>query len=233
MTRKSPARKTAKSHEDEPIRRPRFQMWQGALVLLILAAAFGILNLSGVLDLGLGSWGGGGDQTIRNPEARLAPFYSPSVARWSDDIYRWAREYGVNPNVIAIVIQIESCGDVTAISGAGALGLMQVMPFHFDNGRNMLNPDTNVEYGMGVFYECLMQFAGGDLGLALACYNGGPGVTLRDRSTWAAETRHYYDWATGLWSDVVHGRSESETLKSWLAAGGQRLCDHAENQAAS
>jgi len=46
--------------------------------------------------------------------------------------------------VIAIVIQIESCGSPVAMSGAGALGLMQVMPYHFENGENMINPDTNV-----------------------------------------------------------------------------------------
>jgi soluble lytic murein transglycosylase-like protein len=166
-------------------------------------------------------------QVITDPDAPLAAFYSPEVRAWRADIIRWARTYHVNPNVIAIVIQIESCGDPEAISVAGALGLMQVMPFHFDNGENMLNPDTNVQEGMSVFYECLTQFADWDLGLALACYNGGPSVTVSDPSTWADETQHYYYWATGLWSDVVAGNDSSAILDEWLEAGGERLCHQA------
>ncbi|MBI5959948.1 MAG: transglycosylase SLT domain-containing protein, partial [Chloroflexi bacterium] len=55
----------------------------------------------------------------------------PSVRHWKTQIHEWAAEYELNPNVVAIVIQIESCGDPSVISWAGATGLMQVMPFHF------------------------------------------------------------------------------------------------------
>jgi soluble lytic murein transglycosylase-like protein len=164
------------------------------------------------------------EQTITNPNARLSSIFTPEVLHWRTQIQAWAQEYYVNPNVIAIVIQIESCGGPTAISFAGAVGLMQVMPFHFDNGENMLNPDTNVRRGMSVFYECLTVFADWDLGLALACYNGGPSVTLSDPIYWAEETRYYYRWATGLWDDVTSGNNSSETLTAWLDAGGAGMC---------
>jgi hypothetical protein len=166
-------------------------------------------------------------QSITDPDARLAEFYTPEVLHWRDQIQAWAQEYNVNPNVIAIVIQIESCGGPTALSYVGATGLMQVMPFHFDNGENMLNPDTNVQRGMSVFYECLTVFAEWDLGLALACYNGGPAVTQSDPIYWAEETRSYYHWATGLWEDVTQGHKTSDTLEEWLAAGGAGLCNEA------
>ena len=166
-------------------------------------------------------------QTITDSEATLSGIFSDQVLFWRDRIEQWAAEYAINPNVIALVIQIESCGDSTAISGAGALGLMQVMPFHFEDGENMLEPDTNVRRGMAVFTECLTQFARFDLGLALACYNGGPGVTVMAFEDWVPETRYYYEWATGLWDDIVHGRQTSQTLDSWLAAGGQQLCNRA------
>jgi hypothetical protein len=199
------------------------------LTRLLLVGAFLVTLL--VLELILtGTWPFGTNsapQTITNADAPLAAFYAEEVQHWRSQIDEWAEVYSVNPNVIAIVIQIESCGDPVAISGAGALGLMQVMPFHFANGENMLNPDTNVRRGMSVFYECLKQFADWDLGLALACYNGGPSVTQRDYSTWAQETQSYYDWATGLWDDVVNKRDSSKTLDRWLAAGGQGLCDQA------
>jgi hypothetical protein len=168
--------------------------------------------------------GGAAAQSITDPEAPLASFFTPEVRHWKPQILEWARVYDVNPNVLAIVIQIESCGDSSVISGAGAVGLMQVMPFHFEDGENMLNPDMNVQRGMTVFYECLTQFAGWDLGLALACYNGGPSVTQSDQSTWALETQYYYHWATGLWNDVVKGHKTSATLDEWLAAGGARMC---------
>ncbi len=171
-----------------------------------------------------------GDQRIINPEAPLAAFFEPTVLYWRADILRTAQIYGVNPNVIAIVMQIESCGDPTAISVAGATGLMQVMPFHFEDGENMLNPQANMELGLDIFVECLTQFADWDLGLALACYNGGPGVTVVDPLSWVPETRAYYRWATGLWADVVSGVETSQTLTEWLAAGGAGLCQEAANR---
>ena len=114
-----------------------------------------------------------------------------------------------------------------AVSSAGALGLMQVMPMHFTDGENMINPETNVRRGMGVFHECLSQFAGWDLGRALACYNGGPGVLSRSFENWPRETRSYYNWATGMWNEVVRGRDSSGTLDTWMSAGGSRLCQQA------
>lgn len=197
-----------------------------ALAVVLVIAVVGRLSLDPVRRLV-----GWDDRTvsssISDPDAPLSSIFSREVLHWRDDILRWARDYRVNPNVIAIVIQIESCGDSDAVSVAGALGLMQVMPFHFDYGENMLNPDTNVRNGMTVFYECLTQFADWNLGLALACYNGGPGVTQQDFDTWALETQYYYTWATGLWNDVVSGQQTSSTLTQWMDAGGSRLCAQA------
>jgi soluble lytic murein transglycosylase-like protein len=162
-------------------------------------------------------------QTIRNADAPLASFYTPEVLRWRDAIEGWADQYDLNPNVIAIIMQIESCGDPAVISPAGALGLMQVMPFHFENGENMLNPDTNVRRGMGHLFDCL-EFGDWDMGRALACYNGG----FVSPDNWAAETEAYYYWGTGLWDDVVKGHETSDTLDEWLGAGGQNLCARAD-----
>lgn len=193
----------------------------------IMVLALDIVSLSFVTDRLFSDDNAGISHTITEPDAPLASFYEPGVLYWRNDILRWAQQYGVNPNVIAIVIQIESCGDPTALSSAGAVGLMQIMPFHFEDGDNMLDPEMNVQRGMSVFYECLTQFANWDLGLALACYNGGPSVTQRDPATWASETQAYYHWATGLWQDVVSGADTSETLQEWLDAGGAGLCRQA------
>jgi soluble lytic murein transglycosylase-like protein len=216
MAKKTSKTKTVKPHRDRRIR------------LIIAAAIMAVLIVIEVFNpSALLRWlpfVGSGNQSITNPDAPLAEFYAPEVLRWRSQIEDWAKEYDVNPNVIAIVMQIESCGDPTAISSAGAMGLMQVMPFHFDNGENMINPDANVKNGMTVFYECLTQFADWDLGLALACYNGGPRVTMIDQSAWAQETQSYYRWATGMWNDVKSGKKTSDTLSEWMQAGGSRLC---------
>ena len=204
-----------------------------AVGVLAVLAVLDVLFLFGLIDRQQieGLWpfrfGRSGPQFITDSRAELAPFYASSVLYWQSSIERWANEYNVNPNVIAIVMQIESCGDPAAVSSAGALGLMQVMPFHFSNGENMLNPETNVQRGMHVFHECLSQFAGWDLGRALACYNGGPSVLNRPYRDWPRETQSYYRWATGVWNEVVRSSDSSATLDDWMAAGGGRLCQQA------
>jgi soluble lytic murein transglycosylase-like protein len=222
-------RKKAASPEPPPVRPSRRR---GRLILAAVGAAAALLLIEGVLFGRPWPFGWKGKtpaQTITNPDAPLASFYAPSVLYWKPYLRRWASEYQVNPNVIAIVMQIESCGNPVAVSGAGAVGLMQVMPYHFHNGENMLDPDTNVRLGMSVFYECLTQWANWDLGLALACYNGGPSVTTLDYRFWAAETQFYYTWATGMWDDVVHKRSDSDTLSEWMQSGGEQLCASASS----
>lgn len=231
MATRQPAaarREPASRRTRQADRRRRITPRTVALIVLILLALVVAADLT-ILE---GRWpfGGRAAQTVTNPNAPLAQFFSPSVLHWEPEIEVWAKAYDVNPNVIALVMQIESCGDPVAISPAGALGLMQVMPFHFENGENMLNPDTNVRRGMNFFHECLKEHADWDVGLALACYNGGPGVVYNSRDEWPAETRRYYQWATGLWQDVVRGDEDSVTLSDWLSAGGQNLCTRASRR---
>lgn len=204
---------------------PSRSNWRLLPVLLI-----GILALVGVAGMKLGLFGSSDDeyragaQHITDADAPLARFYTPEVLHWREDIYRWAETYQINPNAIAVLMQIESCGSPEVLSWVGAVGLMQVMPFYFDNGENMLDPDTNVYHGMRIFQECLNVFAGGDVGIAAACYNGGASITQTSYANWPQETRSYYDWASGLWADVRNGVSSSDTLDDWLASGGSRLC---------
>ncbi len=205
--------------------RRRIQRRMAVVLVVLIVFVVGALMMRFLLFNGGSS--GVRAQTLTNPEAPLAPFYTPEVLRWREDILRWAQAYHINPNVIAILMQVESCGSAEVLSGAGAVGLLQVMPYHFENGDNMLNPDTNVALGLSIYYECLTQFANWDVGRAAACYNGGPGVLQRPFSQWPPETQNYYEWVTGLWQDVVSGAQTSPTLERWLAAGGAGLCAQA------
>ena len=82
------------------------------------------------------------------------------------------------PELVLAVIEVESNFDRYAISVAGAIGLMQIMPFWLDEiGRpndNLLHIDTNLRYGCTIlrFY---LDKEKGDLRRALGRYNGSLG----------------------------------------------------------
>ncbi len=162
-------------------------------------------------------------------DGELAEFFAPAVQHWSGDIGKWAERYEVDASLLATVMQIESCGHPTVISNAGARGLFQVMPYHFADGEDMLDPETNAMRGSAFLKQC-RDASDGVIGLTLACYNGGPSVINQPRERWPAETRSYYRWGVGIYSDAVAGETQSETLDKWLAAGGDRLCASALNE---
>ncbi len=82
------------------------------------------------------------------------------------------------PELILAVIETESNFDHYAISVAGAIGLMQIMPFWLDEiGRpddNLLHVDTNLRYGCTILRFYLNK-ENGDLRRALGRYNGSLG----------------------------------------------------------
>jgi soluble lytic murein transglycosylase-like protein len=153
----------------------------------------------------------------------LSTLFTPEVRYWEPQILRWAAENEVDPNIVATIMQIESCGNPGAASYAGAQGLFQVMPFHFQPGEDMLDPDTNAMRGLAFFRE-QMRYTGGDVFLSLAGYNGGYAASGGSYGEWAAETQRYYYWAKGIFLDASSGASQSATLSEWLAAGGGGGC---------
>lgn len=156
----------------------------------------------------------------------LSSVFTPEIHFWANDIVRWAAAHSIgDPNLVAIVMQIESCGFQDAQSSAGATGLFQVMPFHFEAGENAFDPETNAYRGMLFLSDLLHQT--NEVGLAFAGYNGGPGVMVRSWDTWPNETQRYYRWATGIYQDIQSGQDASTTLQEWLEAGGSSLCQQA------
>ncbi len=156
----------------------------------------------------------------------LSPIFTPEVQHWSSAIVRWSRAAGVDPNLTATVMQIESCGDPSATSSSGAMGLFQVMPFHFAGSDSPYAPDTNASRGLDYLRRSLTA-ANNDARLALAGYNGGIGVISRSEWAWPAETIRYAYWGGGIYSDATSGRSASPRLSEWLQAGGSGLCARA------
>lgn len=168
-------------------------------------------------------------QTAVNYQGKISAVFSDEVKYWETDIVRWANEHNLDPDMVATVMQIESCGNPQALSHAGAQGLFQVMPFHFTAGEIMLDPDTNARRGMNYLAERLVQ-TNGDVGKAFAGYNGGHVAAGGSWNSWANETQRYYVWSTGIYEDAKAGLTESPTLQQWYAAGGISLCQQAATQ---
>lgn len=157
----------------------------------------------------------------------ISPIFTPSVQYWEDDIVKWAAENSLDPNLVATVMQIESCGLESAGSSVGAMGLFQVMPFHFTEDDKPFDPDTNARVGMAYLRQGF-EIAGGNAGLALAGYNGGHGLIYTDSEFWPAETLRYTTWGTSIYRDASTGMTDSPALQDWLIQGGGGLCALAE-----
>ncbi|MCX6070118.1 MAG: transglycosylase SLT domain-containing protein [Chloroflexi bacterium] len=153
----------------------------------------------------------------------LPTIFTPEVQRWSPEIQAWAAAYDLPAPLIATVMQIESCGDPQARSGAGAQGLFQVMPFHFAPDEAALEPETNARRGLAYLARAL-ELAGGRVDLALAGYNGGHSRITQPPDLWPDETRRYVAWGSAIYADAAAGKAESPALEAWLQAGGARLC---------
>jgi len=156
----------------------------------------------------------------------ISPIFTPEVQYWSKGILIWSAAAGVEPNLAATVMQIESCGDPLARSGAGAIGLFQVMPYHFPTGEYPYSPDTNALRGLDYLRRSL-EAARGDPRLALAGYNGGIGVIGQPEFSWSEETRTYAAYGSGIYQDAAGGTGTSSHLQEWLAVRGTSLCRQA------
>lgn len=176
--------------------------------------------------------------------------FTPQVRRWSDEICRWSDEHNMDPDLIATIMQIESCGNHTAISSTGVRGLFQVTGANLD-GQNPYNPNVSMAKGPGKVLKAELKAAAGNVVAALAGYNGGgyarqyingdisfyqfyrylrnhpSGYWWSDAKARAKinEVSYYAKWANIFFESKTGDRT---TLQAWLDKGGQRLCDQAE-----
>ncbi len=108
-------------------------------------------------------------------------------------IDRYANLHRVDAAIVRAIIGAESMFNSAARSGAGAIGLMQLMPSTArELGVDPYIPEQNIEGGVRYFAEQLRNFGGIDL--ALVAYNAGPGFAQRYASGKTAlygETREY------------------------------------------
>jgi soluble lytic murein transglycosylase-like protein len=159
----------------------------------------------------------------------ISPIFRIEIHHWADSISKWAAASQLDPNLVATIMQIESCGDPRARSSAGAMGLFQVMPFHFYAVDDPYNPDTNAARGLAYLAKSLAT-GGGYARLAMAGYNGGIGLISRGEWTWPAQTNRYVRYGAPIYEDARNGLTSSATLNEWYEKYGVSLCRQASQR---
>ena len=129
-------------------------------------------------------------ETIRSHEESFALFIGAADGNAVRDLLQRvpfgaqiaavAERRQIDPLLVAAVAQTESSFDTLAVSPEGALGLMQMMPATAEQFgvANVYDPSQNLDAGASYLAYLLRRFDG-DLVLALAAYNAGPGKVNR------------------------------------------------------
>ncbi|MGD1148970.1 MAG: lytic transglycosylase domain-containing protein [Thermoanaerobaculaceae bacterium] len=133
------------------------------------------------------------------------PFRGPTP--FEQRVIAAATRVGIDPALVLAVVEVESGQAPDAVSAKGAVGLMQVLPeTAAEIGLpNAADPARNLEAGCRYLADLLDSF-GGDVELALAAYNAGPGAVrhwgtvppYRETRNFIARVAAVYEGLTGL-----------------------------------
>lgn len=134
-----------------------------------------------------------------------SPFVGPTPLE--QRVIEVATREGLDPALVLAVIEAESGQEANAVSPKGAVGLMQILP---ETAAEIGYPDaadpaSNLEAGCR-YLAALLEGFGGDVELALAAYNAGPGAVrrwgtvppYRETKTFVARVSAEYERLTGL-----------------------------------
>ncbi len=160
---------------------------------------------------------------LQPPAARAAQTGNPPTA---DDICRTieqsAAENGLPVEFFARVIWQESRFNAFAVSNKGAQGIAQFMP-RTAGARGLLDPFDPIEalhHSAAYLHELMDQF--GNLGLAAAGYNAGPGrvsAWLSGKRSLPSETRNYVAIITGWTVDEWASASPPQKAETTIPQG--------------
>ena len=133
------------------------------------------------------------------------PFAGPT--QLEERVIAAAARVGIDPALVLAVVEVESGQAPDAVSAKGAVGLMQVLPeTAAEIGLpNAADPARNLEAGCR-YLAALLDTFGGDVELALAAYNAGPGAVrhwgtvppYRETRNFIARVADVYESLTGL-----------------------------------
>lgn len=134
--------------------------------------------------------------------SRDLKFMSGNRLKYNDMIARAAAKHQMDPKLLHAVIQAESAYNANAVSSAGAVGLMQLMP---DTARrygvtDRRNAEQNIDGGARYLKDLLYMF-NSNLKLAVAGYNAGEGAVMKYNNSVPPypETRNYVQQVLALY----------------------------------
>ncbi|MEA2489001.1 MAG: hypothetical protein QOH21_793 [Acidobacteriota bacterium] len=117
-------------------------------------------------------------EAVTNEDAR-EEFFKKEVP-FGQIIYDQAKKHNIRPELVAAVVQAESKFKPTARSGAGAVGLMQLVPKtgRWMGARDLTNPVQNISAGTKYLSYLHGRFNGNETQV-IAAYNAGEGNVKR------------------------------------------------------
>lgn len=136
-----------------------------SVIILILTLLFGVIKVQNIV---------------------LKKIYP---TKYSEYVYKYAKEYEVDPILIFAIIKAESNFNPNVVSGSKAIGLMQLMEttaeeiarkqqIKFIEGESLYNPELNIRLGTKYFSNLMKEYKDNYL-LALTAYNAGIGNVKR------------------------------------------------------
>lgn len=154
------------------------------------------------------------NKNINISNKKISSKYSFNVfdilEKYDEIIKTSAETFDVDPNLIKAIIAAESSGNPNAISKAKAKGLMQLMDATARSMgvKNVFNPVDNINGGTK-YFKYLLDKYNGDIKLALAAYNAGPGaVDKYDGIPPFKETKNYVNRVLNYYSLLKADRQE-------------------------
>jgi len=130
--------------------------------------------------------------------------------KYADLIAKAADRHQVDAKLLHAVIQAESSYNATAVSSAGAMGLMQLMPgtARRYGVTDREDPVQNIDGGTR-YLKHLLQLFDSNLNLAVAAYNAGENAVIKYNNTIPPypETRHYVKEVLSLKEYMKHSGS--------------------------
>lgn len=169
---------------------------------------------------------------VSNPHrAEMATIFSDEVMQWGPEILAGAQEHDLEPDAIATLMQVTSCGNpnyqifspVQLRSSVGGLFLLHNV--YFESGEDMLDPETNMFRSLN-YYKRQLDDAEGSHRLAFAAYHAGTNALNKEEAEWHPSTIAFAYWANGIYEDAKLG--ETDYIDRWFAEyGGAALCSWA------
>lgn len=136
-----------------------------AIIIVALILLFGVLKIQNIV---------------------LKSIYPTKYAEY---VYKYAKEYNVDPILVFAIIKAESNFNHNVVSSSNAIGLMQLMDataeeiarnldINFVKGKSLYDPELNIQLGTKYFSNLMKEYNNNYL-LALTAYNAGIGNVKR------------------------------------------------------